>query len=194
MLQARWTKTATAAVLVVTGITAGAGAATAAPATPTAQVSAQSASSTSVRHNRTDDAFVAMLITHHQDAIKFATLAVQKSPTPEVRRLARTIIKGQTAQVAELRVLIKRFGTHPMPEPAPVKEFTERQLNRLKESSGKAFDANFLDIQSNHHANGINMTDLELAGGVNHAARALARDSRNDQLRELKVMLALGAR
>ena len=194
MLQSRWTKTATAVVLVAAGITSGAGAATAAPVTTTTQVSTQSAHSSSVRHNGTDDAFVGMLLVHHQDAIKFARLAVQKSPTPEVRRLARTIIKGQTAQAAELRVLIRRFGTHPMPSPAPVKEFTDRQMKRLMQSSGKAFDAEFLDIQSNHHANGISMAALEIAGGVNHAARALARDSRNDQLRELKVMLDLGAR
>ena len=194
MSRSKWATSATAALLVTAGVALGAGPAVAAPVAPTAAVSSQSSVSSSAKHNSTDEAFVAMLLPHHVQAIKFARLAAKKSPNPKVRELARTIVKGQSAQAAELRVLIRRFGTHPMPEPAPVKEFTDRQMARLMQSEGAAFDAAFLDIQSNHHANGISMTDLELAGGVNHAARALARDSRGDQLRELKVMLALGAR
>ncbi len=53
-----------------------------------------------------DRMFLQMMIPHHQGAIDMSRLALHKSGNAQVKRLAASIIKGQTAEIADFQHLL----------------------------------------------------------------------------------------
>jgi uncharacterized protein (DUF305 family) len=63
---------------------------------------------TELRDSRGKDAdrlFGTLMIAHHQGGIDMAKYAAARAANPEVRLLAKAIIKAQTGEIAELRKL-----------------------------------------------------------------------------------------
>lgn len=53
-----------------------------------------------------DRQWLTMMITHHSGAITMSTGVLKTTTTPTVQQLARSIITGQTTEIATMRTLL----------------------------------------------------------------------------------------
>ena len=49
-----------------------------------------------------DQAFIDSMIAHHASAIAMASVALQRSSNPDIRRIARTIVNAQSAEIGQM--------------------------------------------------------------------------------------------
>lgn len=148
-------------------------------------------SKSDAKFNGTDVAWAAQMVPHHMHAVEMAQLAVDKSPEPKIKQLARGIIATQRAEITKLEGYLKTFGAKPA-EPAPaVMTLNEGVIQKLKQSRGANFDQAFLEAMSAHHSSAIDMADIELSGGEFSAAKQLAAAIKKTQLAEIAEMQGL---
>jgi uncharacterized protein (DUF305 family) len=156
--------------------------------------------------NATDHAFVRQMVPHHQMATEMAAMAKTDGEHAKIRRLARQIIKAQSAEIRTLRRIAKDLGVTPaeMPMDGEMSEQTMRDLETLgltAEESGmdmdmhdlhgaKPFDRMFIDMMIPHHQGAIRMARAELADRKNRRLRRIARDIVRDQAKEIRTMNA----
>jgi len=156
--------------------------------------------------NATDRAFVREMIPHHQMANEMAEMAKTDGEHAKIRRLARKIIKAQSAEIRALTRIAKDLGVTPaeMPMDGEMSEQTMRDLETLgltEEESGmamdmhdlhgaKPFDRMFIDMMVPHHQGAIRMARAELAKGKNRRLRRIARNIVRDQAKEIRTMNA----
>ena len=57
-----------------------------------------------------DADFLMMMILHHQSAIEMAQLQLANGTDPEARAFAEKVIAAQTAEIAEIREMLKKMG------------------------------------------------------------------------------------
>ncbi|KGM13393.1 DUF305 domain-containing protein [Cellulomonas bogoriensis] len=57
--------------------------------------------------------FLALMIPHHEGGVEMAEAVLELSERPEVRRLASSIVEGQTAEIDVLRMLLDERGGPP---------------------------------------------------------------------------------
>lgn len=67
-----------------------------------------------------DVMFLRMMIPHHQLAIAMSRQALAQARHPALKRLARTIIAEQSAQIRQMRGYLGRITSQPMAQPAPM--------------------------------------------------------------------------
>ncbi len=56
-----------------------------------------------------DKEFIRQMVPHHQMAVMMARIALKNGKHPEIRRLSRSIIKSQSAEITEMRNLYKKW-------------------------------------------------------------------------------------
>ena len=62
-------------------------------------------------HDRTDVLFLRLMIAHHEAAIPMSEAVLKRSDEPEVDQLARSIIRAQKAEIANIKAMVeKRVG------------------------------------------------------------------------------------
>ena len=54
--------------------------------------------------------FATLMIAHHQGGIHMAEYVIENGANPDVRSMAQSMVKGQTAEVAELQAIIDGLG------------------------------------------------------------------------------------
>ena len=156
--------------------------------------------------NDTDRAFVRQMGPHHQMATEMAEMAKTDGEHAKTRRLARDIIKAQSAEIRPLKRIAKDLGVTPaeMPMDGEMSEQTMRDLETLgltEEQSGmgmdmhdlhgaKPFDRMFIDMMIPHHQGAIRMARAELATGKDRRLRSIARAIVRDQAKEIRTMNA----
>jgi uncharacterized protein (DUF305 family) len=156
--------------------------------------------------NATDRAFVRQMVPHHQMATEMAAMARIDGEHVKIRRLARQIIKAQTAEIRTLRRIAEDLGVTPaeMPMDGEMSEQTVQDLETLgltAEESGmdmdmhdlhgaKPFDRMFIDMMIPHHQGAIRMARAERADGRNRRLRRIARDIIRAQKQEIRTMNA----
>ena len=57
-----------------------------------------------------DQAFIQLMIPHHQDAINMATMALEDAKHEEMKRLARDIIAAQQREIDQMRQWYSQWG------------------------------------------------------------------------------------
>ena len=153
-----------------------------------------------------DRAFVREMIPHHQMATEMAGMAKTDGEHAQIRRLARKIIKAQSAEIRTMKTIAKDLGVTPaeMPMNGEMSDQTMRDLETLgltEEQSGmamdmhdlhgaKPFDRRFIDMMIPHHQGAIRMARAELANGKNRKLRSIARNIVRDQAKEIRTMNA----
>lgn len=55
-----------------------------------------------------DRLFATLMIAHHEGGVDMARYAAERAENPEVRALARSMVKGQTGEIDELRSILSR--------------------------------------------------------------------------------------
>lgn len=154
--------------------------------------------------NATDRAFVRQMVPHHQMATEMAKMAKTDGEHAKVRRLARKIIKAQSAEIRTLSQIARNLGVTPaeMPMDGEMSEQTMRDLDTLRltaEQSGmtmdmselegaEPFDRMFIDMMIAHHQGAIRMARAELDKGKNRRLRRIARAIVRDQKKEIRTM------
>ena len=154
--------------------------------------------------NDTDRAFVRQMVPHHQMATEMAEMAKTDGEHAKIRRLARKIVKAQSAEIRRLKRIAENLGVTPaeMPMGGEMSEQTMRDLETLgvsEEQSGMAmdmselegaepFDRMFIDMMIAHHRGAIRMARAELDEGEHRRLRRIARAIVRDQKKEIRRM------
>ncbi|MCZ7457159.1 DUF305 domain-containing protein [Streptomyces sp. WMMC940] len=164
-----------------------------AAATPPAAASAPRG-----RHNAADVAFANGMIPHHRQAVEMAELAAARAESAEVRKLAEDIRKAQGPEIRTLSGWLSSWG-----EDVPAEDgadhaahgaegmMSPREMARLEQSSGKAFDTAFMELMIEHHEGAVAMAEAERAGGADAAAKQMAGDIITAQTGEISLMRKL---
>lgn len=140
--------------------------------------------------NRTDTAFVADMVPHHEGAIEMAELAGKHAEHAEIRALATDIIEAQEAEVA----VLKRIGADLDDEGVAgghmgmSAEDMGMAGDMAMLGSAKPFDRAFIDMMIPHHEGAIRMARRELEDGAQPELRTMAKAIIAAQGREITRM------
>jgi uncharacterized protein (DUF305 family) len=143
-----------------------------------------------VAGNRTDRAFVAAMVPHHQSAVEMAKIAQQRGESAFVKQLADDIVTTQTEEIATLRREDEALdtagvenGSLGVPEHAMGMNDDPAELR-----TAQPFDESFLQMMVPHHEGAIEMAKAELAKGQDPELKALAQQIIDAQEREISEM------
>jgi uncharacterized protein (DUF305 family) len=156
--------------------------------------------------NATDRAFVREMIPHHQMATEMAKMAEMQAQHAQIRTLAKSIIKTQSAEITRLKSIAKTLGVKPASMPANGKMSMQTMDDlaslgvpmsksgmtmKMSELDGaKPFDRKFIDMMIPHHQGAIRMARAEVAKGKNAQLRTIARGIITAQAKEIVQMNA----
>lgn len=161
-----------------------------------------------------DIGFSQDMITHHHQAVLMAMMAMTRA-TPAVRPIAQSILRSQSKQIGVMRGWLQAWGA-PLANPHPMawmqdsmsgmgqQEQSERlpssmpmpgmasskQLAKLWQARGKAFDILFMQLMTRHHEGGVLMArDAEQLANLDYVREA-ARGIVYEQYLEIGEMKA----
>lgn len=128
--------------------------------------------------------FLAEMVPHHQEAVA-AARELARSDRPEMRRLGRSIVRTQTAEIAQMKDWLHAWypGTEAVDDYQPMM----RDLSAL---DGDALDQAFLQDMTMHHMMAVMMSQQLLRRDLaTHAAvEDFAAQVRDDQRAEIVTM------
>lgn len=137
-----------------------------------------------------DQAFLAMMIPHHQMAVDMAKIAVERGRDTETVAMARRVIADQTAEIGEMRTWYREwFGSAPPAVPmsgAMAMMGMSMDMDELR-ATGEV-DRTFLRMMIPHHAGALLMADAVLAGEPRPRVGRLGRGIVAAQATEIGVM------
>lgn len=136
------------------------------------------------------DSWVRKMIEHHQGAIDMSRLMLQQNPSAEVARMAQDSIDKQTAEIEQLRKLLKD-GT---PDPAsaePYRPAMASMQQAMMAASGTTVEETFMRKMLAHHVGGVALSEAALANGVSGAVRAQIAKTRDGQRKEADMTRAM---
>lgn len=156
----------------------------------------------------TDVGFYQDMISHHDQAIQMATLAVPKAENPTVRGFASDVLAFQEWEMGVMDRTLHEWGYSRadrsptamqwMGMAVPVEEMpgmaTEEEMQALTDASGLEFDTMFLQLMADHHSGGLHMAEYAAANADDHDVRELAARMARNQAIEINEYVALGER
>lgn len=136
--------------------------------------------------------FAQAMIPHHDQALTMSEIALKKSKNKGILKLSNQIKTMQRAEINQLTYWLTATNSsltmdHEMHMAGML---TEKELVRLNQLSGSAFDRKFLDLMIKHHQGAIEMLAL-LKGSKNSEAKSLAKNIRTAQSEEIRTMKQL---
>lgn len=143
-----------------------------------------------------DQAFIAMMIPHHQMAVDMAKIEVARGKDSETVALARRVITDQTAEIETMRGWYRDwFGAEPPSMPmsgAMAMMGMGMDMGELR-SAGEP-DRVFLRMMIPHHAGALLMADSVLAGDPRSEMKQLAQAIVAAQSTEIGAMQTMRQR
>ncbi|MET9431111.1 MULTISPECIES: DUF305 domain-containing protein [unclassified Streptomyces] len=158
-------------------------------------------------HNAADVAFAQGMIPHHRQAVEMSELAADRAAAPEVKELAEKIKKAQDPEIRTLTGWLTSWGEQVPGDDAGTDHgghdghdgmagmMTEEEMERLSNSSGKAFDTAFLELMVKHHQGAVEMAKKEQAEGSYAPAKKMADDivaAQSAEITEMNKLLGKG--
>ncbi|WP_433794201.1 DUF305 domain-containing protein [Actinoplanes sp. CA-252034] len=149
--------------------------------------------------NDADVAFAEHMSVHHQQAVVMSALAAERASDPRVKELAATIEAAQSPEIATMAGWLSDWGRPPVAtgdghgtghESMPGM-MSAADMTKLAESTGEAFDRQFLTMMIAHHEGAVTMAEDQIADGANPEAKALAAKIVTDQQAEIATMKAM---
>lgn len=133
---------------------------------------AQGAAPHPPRPTTADQAFIDMMVPHHQQGIAMAEQAVAKANRAEVRQLAQKMIDEQRRDVAEMRDWRRRwFGSDSTPPP----------MMTMDMPAGPEFDRMWLTEIFKHHDMAIASSEITARSSARATVKQKARQMSNAQ-------------
>ncbi|MGE3140509.1 MAG: DUF305 domain-containing protein [Thermoleophilia bacterium] len=134
-----------------------------------------------------EQAFLEQMIPHHESAVAMATIALEKTERPQIRRLAGQIAASQEGEIARMQSWHKAwFGVEVMPDMAG--PHGSMDLDPLADLSGDEFDRAFLAMMIPHHASAITMAESVMMGSPRDDVARLADEIIAAQATEIGQM------
>jgi len=143
-------------------------------------------------------AFLEEMVPHHEDAVAMAELALTRAEHPELRELAATIIRDQTAEIEQMTAWYRSwFGTELSTEydRAPSLGGRGRGMGMMDHTDLEAleaaatFDRAFIEQMVPHHRMGVMMARMVLSRTDRPELEALARSIITTQTDEIEKMI-----
>ena len=154
-----------------------------------------SAPATQGQQNSADVAFAKGMIPHHRQAVEMADLAPSRAGSAEVKNLAEQIKKAQDPEIKTLSGWLTSWGEEVPAEGAMDHSehgmsgmMTAEEMDKLKNSSGKAFDTAFLEMMIKHHEGAVSMAETEKTDGSYKPAQKMADAIITSQTAEITQM------
>lgn len=145
-----------------------------------------------------DQAFIDMMVPHHQSAIEMAKVAQERAERSEIKTLAGEIIAAQTAEIDQLRSWRKLwFGSDQTPgmEAMPIlpgmnKGGMNMDMTAEVEALKKAapFDKAFIEAMTEHHQMAIEAAKLAQANATQSDIKNMAGEIIAAQEAEISKM------
>jgi uncharacterized protein (DUF305 family) len=153
--------------------------------------------------NNADTMFAQAMIPHHQQAVEMAELAETRAADPELKRLASQIRAAQDPEIKTMTAWLTSWG-QPTMMPSGGHDMggmhggmpgmmSDADMAKLKASTGKDFDKQFVQMMIDHHKGAIQMAKDEQANGSDPDAKALAGriiESQQAEIDSMQKMLA----
>ncbi|MFJ8072383.1 DUF305 domain-containing protein [Streptomyces sp. NPDC096176] len=141
-----------------------------------------SASAARGQHNAADVTFAKGMVPHHRQAVEMADLAPTRAESAEVKKLAEEIKKAQAPEIKTLSGWLASWGEEVPAEGAMDHSthgdaggmMTAEKMEKLENSSGKAFDTAFMEMMIKHHEGAVQMAKTEQQDGSHQPATVMA--------------------
>jgi uncharacterized protein (DUF305 family) len=136
---------------------------------------------------KSDGELAAMLIEHHQGAIRMAQREQAQGEDPKVKQLARDTARKQARELDQLQEIAQKYGAKPhMPEKMQQKQQQSEQM--LQQAKGRDLDEQFLHQMIEHHQDGIAMVKASQPNLKDQKLRDLTQKMIKDQQEEIEKM------
>ena len=154
-----------------------------------------------------DKPFIEMMISHHQSANEMAQMALSRAKSPEVKKLAQSIIEEQTREIEQMQTWYKQwYGTEvpttetnmgmdsgmdeSMMQAMMQMEMMDREMMEALENA-QDFDREFLRQMTRHHRTATMMAGLVVNTAQHREIRNLAENIIESQSAEIAQMQQL---
>jgi uncharacterized protein (DUF305 family) len=135
------------------------------------------------------------MLPHHRQAVEMADLAPSRAGSAEVKTLAEQIKKAQDPEIKMLSGWLTSWGEEVPAEGAMDHSehgmsgmMTAKEMDKLKDSSGKAFDTAFMGEDDQDHKGAVSMAETEKADGSYEPAKKMADAIITSQTAEISQM------
>jgi uncharacterized protein (DUF305 family) len=141
-----------------------------------------------------DVRFLDTIVPHHDEAIEMARIATQKATDPDLREMARTMLREQEAAKAQLGGWRDAWyagaaNAHDMGLPGT--SSMHMDMAKLRAATDEAFDRQFVEMMIPHHEGGVAMSRDAAAKAEHPELRAKAQEMADEQERELEELRRL---
>lgn len=125
---------------------------------------------------RFDQAFLVMMIPHHEGAVEMSRFILEKGKDRQVREWANQILKKQTEEIQLMKSLLKELGAESLAgnDHMMQDEMDEMMQDLLRASTNP--DSAFLELMIPHHAQAIMMGVQVLQRGTDERILKLANN------------------
>ncbi len=140
--------------------------------------------------NRTDRAFVADMVPHHQSAIDMAQVALERGQSSFVKTLAKNIAGSQQPQIDAMRKADDRLAAAGIKAAAPAGGHGSGMDGdpAAKLRTASPFDEAFIKEMLPHHKSALPMAQTEIDKGGDADLKKIAQQIIDDQTSEIAAM------
>ncbi len=143
-----------------------------------------------------DQHFIEQMMPHHEGAIAMANLALEKAMRPEIKELAKTIVRAQESETQQMKSWYKDWFGKDVPKGSAMMGGMMSQggmhmggtedLTALKNAVD--FDKAFLEQMIPHHQMAIMMANMLESGSNQPEMKQLAKNIIDSQTKEIQQM------
>jgi uncharacterized protein (DUF305 family) len=145
------------------------------------------------RHEAFDRTFMRRMAAHHEQGIRLARLAAERTDERRLARLARLMAAQQIGDNAILAQWWRGWYGGDLPGPAREDYampgmLTPTDMQRAEEAAGASFDRLFVRLMTRHHEGAIAMADEALREAGDPRLKLMAHAIRHSQRGEIALM------
>ena len=145
-----------------------------------------------------DKQFIEMMIPHHQSANEMAQMALNRATSPEVKKLAQSIIEEQTREIEQMQTWYKQWYGTEVPttgmnmgmQSGMDQSMMQMEMMEALENA-QNFDQEFLRQMTRHHQMATMMAGMVVNSAQHREIRNLAQNIIKSQSAEITQMQQL---
>lgn len=119
-----------------------------------------------------EQAFLSMMIPHHQMALEMSRYVLARGTDPQVKSWAEAILKAQEAEIAQMRQMLSNLGGTNLAAQRLMNQEMQPMMEALRKATNP--DQGYLQHMVHHHLSAIDMAAMAMAKANNPAVVKLA--------------------